>query len=44
MATKVKQSYSPRYNTSVTKKNGRITKFTVWQTAVTGSTQRVEVP
>jgi hypothetical protein len=44
MATKVKQSYSPRANTSVTRKDGRIVKFTVWQTGVTGSTQRVVVP
>lgn len=44
MATTVKQSYSPRANTSETRKNGQIVKFTVWQTGVTGSTQRIVVP
>lgn len=43
MATKVKQTYST-YNTSITRKGGRITKFTVWQSGVAGSTQRVVVP
>ncbi|HWV45304.1 MAG TPA: hypothetical protein VN039_04625 [Nitrospira sp.] len=44
MATSVKQTYSPRVNTSETRKDGRIAKFTVWQTGVTGSTQRIVVP
>lgn len=43
MATKVSQKYGT-YNTSVTKRSGRITKFTVWVSGVSGSTQRVEVP
>lgn len=44
MATTVKQTYSPRANTSVTRRGGHIVKFTVWQTRVAGSTQRVVVP
>lgn len=43
MATTVKQTYGS-HNTSVTKKNGQVTKFTVWVTGVAGSTQRVVVP
>jgi hypothetical protein len=44
MATKVTQKYGSSYNTSVTKRDGRITKFTVWLTGVPGSTFRVDFP
>ena len=44
MATKVSQKYgSNGHAVSVTKKNGNITKVTVWTVGVPGSTQRVEV-
>lgn len=32
MATKVTVNYTPSFNTSVTTKNGRITKVTLWVT------------
>lgn len=44
MATKVKQSYNKGHATSVTTRDGRITKFTLWYPGVANSTQRVVVP
>lgn len=45
MATKVSQKYGKNgVATSITKKNGRISKFTLWYPGVVGSTQRVVVP
>lgn len=43
MATKVTQKYGT-HNTSVTRRGRTIVKFTVWQSGVPGSTQRVIVP
>ena len=44
MATKVKQSYSSSYNISTTKRNGEVSRVTLWQTGVPGSTQTVKAP
>ena len=38
MATTVKQTYAPRFNKSVTRREGRIVKVTTWITGVSGST------
>ena len=44
MATKVKQVYRSTYAISTTTRNGEVSKVTIWQPAVSGSTQRVEAP
>lgn len=41
MATTVQQKYTASLNVSVTVKDGVTTKVTLWQTGVTGSTERV---
>ena len=44
MATKVNQKYGTSYNVSVTKRNGEVSRVTLWQTGVPGSTQTVKAP
>lgn len=45
MATIVTQTYTPSLNVSVTLRNGLATKVTLWQSNVSGTTQRVvDVP
>ena len=39
MATKVKQVYRPGYNVSTTFRNGEVSRVSIWQTGVPGSTQ-----
>jgi hypothetical protein len=44
MATKVSQKYTSSHNISITKRNGEVSKVTLWQTGVPGSTQTVKAP
>ncbi len=42
--TTVSQTYNKGFNESVVVRDGRISKYTVWQTGVANSTQTINYP